>query len=442
MPIPEDIPQPDDGFYVLVTGANSGLGLAVGCRLIDEFLQTRPQSQSLVLIITTRDLRKGDATVRKLREHLSKICREQERKVPGIRMLLEQRVHFRQEILDLTSLVSVQKLSKRLRDTTPKLHSVICNAGIGGWEDLYWGRAVWTILTNWKSAVTWPTFKKSGVGWVTKPQIPITDDGKKIEEPPLGEVFCANFFGHYLLGHYLAPLLARHPPEENTRGRLIWVSSLEAYAHSLNISDIQSIPSHSPYEASKRLTDIMGITSTLPSTMPLVDEYLDYHGPSKQKTKPRIYVSQPGICGTSIFALPLILEYAMFAAFFVARWLGSQWHPVTAYKGAVSMVWLALAKQSTLDAMEAQEGVGKWGSACDRRGDERVERTEVEGWGWGGFLNERKRKTGRSPYARDLTPELKRRFEEAGEACWRELERLRVEWETRLEDAGVGTRME
>ncbi|KAF1834363.1 3-keto-steroid reductase [Decorospora gaudefroyi] len=434
----KDVPTPEHGFYVLVTGANSGLGLGIATRLLDEFLQTRPQSESLVLIITTRDQGKGDATIKKLEKRLREVVRRHEAKLPGIAQVLQNRVYFRQERLDLQSLVSVQKLGKRLRETTPKLDAVIFNAGIGGWTGINWLRAAWTIPTGWVSAVTWPTFKIAGVGWVTKPQLPAD---KKMEEPPLGEVFCANFFGHYLLGHYLAPLLAKHPKSEKTKGRIIWVSSLEAFEHVFDVKDMQGITSAMPYEVTKRLTDLMAITSTLTSTSTAVDQYLGHVQSSEKTTKPRIYVTHPGVCGTSIVPLPLILEYCMFAAFFIARLLGSQWHTVTVERGATAMVWLALASQSTLDNMEQKEGVGKWGSASDVWGQERVERTEVAGWGWGGRLGEYKRK-GRDPYAKDLTKESQERFVETGRKCWEEMERLRVEWEDRLRRAGIAVDME
>ncbi|KAF2709198.1 3-keto-steroid reductase [Pleomassaria siparia CBS 279.74] len=437
----EESSPSDNRFHVLVTGANSGLGLGIGTRLIDEFLQTRPQDESLVIIVTTRDKRKGDATVEHLQNHLQKACHKLGVKVPGMEAVLQKRVHFRQEILDLTSLISVQTLSKRLRDTTPKLDVVICNAGIGGWTGLRWGKAVWHILTNWVSSVTWPEYKIAAIGLITKPQIPTPKNGKKVEEPPLGEVFTANFFGHYLLGHYLAPLLARHAASEQTKGRLIWVSSLEGYTHSLDMNDVQGIAAEEAYMSTKRMTDIMGITSTLPRTATITDKYLDRSGPSEKTTKPRIYVAHPGICGTAIFPLNFILECCMLFAFYMARWLGSQWHPVTAEKGACAMVWLALAKQSTLDTMEEREGVAKWGSATDRAGNERVERTEVEGWGWGGKLGDKRKWKSRSPFARDLTREDRDTFEDTGEKCWIEMERLRVEWEKRLEDAGVGIKM-
>ncbi|KAH6633357.1 hypothetical protein C7974DRAFT_392620 [Boeremia exigua] len=441
MSLLEDIPRPENGYYVLVTGANSGLGLGICARMIDEFLQTRPQTESLVLIVTTRDKKKGDATIETLEAHLRKVCRRHERTLPGVTQLLQGRIHIRQERLDLLSLVSVQKLSRKLHETTPKLDVVICNAGIGGWTGINWPLAVWSILTRWKSAVTWPTFKMSGKGWLAKPQLP-SKDGKPRDEPALGEVFCANVFGHYLLGHYLAPLLARHPSSEDTRGRLIWTSSLESYEHTLNMNDIQGILSEdAAYESSKRLTDVMAITSRLPVTSNSVDQYLAVSDTSTKTTRPLIYLTHPGITATPIFPLPLILTYAMTAAFYIARWLGSQWHPITVEKGAVAMVWLALAKQSTLDIMEEREGVGKWGSATDFWGQERVERTEVSGWGWGGRLGEQKRK-GRDPFAKDFTKEDRERLEDSGKRCWEQMEALRCEWEDRLRHAGVAVEME
>jgi 3-keto steroid reductase len=369
---------------------------------------------------------------------LRKVIRGYEEKLPGIAQVLQNRIYFRQERLDLLSLVSVQKLSKKLRETTPKLDVLICNAGIGGWTGIDWPRAVWTIITGWSTAVTWPTFKKSGLGWLAKPQIPVE---KRVEEPPLGEVFCANVFGHYLLGHYLAPLLAKHPKGEKTRGRIIWVSSLEAYEHVFNLEDFQGIGSDMPYEGTKRLTDVMAISSTLPSASGAVDQYLDHSQTSEKTTKPRIYVTHPGICGTSIIALPLILEHCMLAAFYIARFLGSPWHTITVEKGATAMVWLALASQSTLDNMEQKEGVGKWGSATDVWGEERVDRTEVAGWGWGGRLGAYTMK-GRDPHAKDLTKESQERFVETGRKCWQEMERLRIDWEDRLRKAGVAVEMQ
>ena len=92
--------------------------------MIDEFLQTRPQTESLVLIVTTRDKKKGDATIETLEAHLRKVCRQHERTLPGVTQLLQGRVHFRQERLDLLSLVSVQKLARTRHRCEP-----LCSGG-------------------------------------------------------------------------------------------------------------------------------------------------------------------------------------------------------------------------------------------------------------------------------------------------------------------------
>jgi 3-keto steroid reductase len=359
-------------------------------------------------------------------------------------MLLQRRVVFHPEIVDLCSLVSVQKLAKRLRDRLPKLDALVCNAGISGVTGVRWGELFKQMAIHYPNATTWPTSKINAVGWVTKPQIRALADGRKVDQPEVGEVFCANFFGHYMLGHYLAPLLARHSVEEQTRGRIVWVSSLDAYEHALDLKDIQGISAPQAYESSKRLTDVMGITSLHPANARLVDQYLGYQKDTEKTTKPRIYVAHPGIISTPIVPVEFFL-LAWFKTFglMIARWFGSIWHPTFPYKGAVSMVWLVLANQVTLDSMEAREGIGKWGSATNRWGEERVERTEVDEWGWGGKLvKDSKKRKGRSPYAKEFSEEDKQAFEKTGQTCWAELERLRLEWESRLNDTGVGIQMD
>lgn len=121
-------------------------------------------------------------------------------------------------------------------------------------------------------------------------------------------------------------------------------------------------------------------------------------------------------------------------AFYVARWLGSPWHTISPYKGAVAPVWLALASQATLDGIEERDGQGKWGSSTDMWGRERVMRTEVDGWGFGGTVGAESRfgKRGRRREAKDLTVEEREKFEELGRQAWKEMEGLRVEWEERL----------
>ena len=97
-------------------------------------------------------------------------------------------------------------------------------------------------------------------------------------------------------------------------------------------------------------------------------------------------------------------------------------------------MWLALASQSMLDAMEKDGGVGKWGSCVSTSGEERVVRTEVEGWGVGGVVGaERPHRRSRRPGAGELTREEREEFEVVGREVWKGMEELREEWEGRLE---------
>ena len=127
-------------------------------------------------------------------------------------------------------------------------------------------------------------------------------------------------------------------------------------------------------------------------------------------------------------------------SFYFARWLGSPWHSITAYKGAVAPVWLALASREEIEDKETEGGKGKWGSACDFWGRERVARTGVEGWGVGGRIGGGRQGDeegggwkgamgqgrGKIP---DVTREGREEFEENGRECWRQMEELRVFWE-------------
>ncbi|KAL2040829.1 hypothetical protein N7G274_006287 [Stereocaulon virgatum] len=441
--------------YILVTGANSGVGLATCCRLINEFVTTHPSFECLTLIVTTRSSDKSKDTIRRLEQHL-------ERQSKDLDTPLKHRISLQPEQLDLTSLRSVQTLANRLIANLPHLDVIICNAGYGSVTGVNWPVAMWTVCTDLVNAITYPSFKISSVGETTAPQQMSTTECSSTSSS-LGKVFTSNVFGHYILSHFLVPLLSASPDH----GRMILVSSIEALPSHLDPIDIQALKSNKAYESSKRLADVLALTSSLPSTKPFVQRFLSGSSSSSSKTikildnepedpnadtrdpgivltdneyrapassSPRIYICHPGICATSIVPLPLILYYCMMAAFYSARWIGSPWHTVSAYKGACAPVWLALADKEELEDMEQTEGKGKWGSSCDRTGHERVMRTVVGGWGLGGKMGEPEmaNRKGTRPGTREVTKEDREGFEELGRECWRQMEALRVEWEARI----------
>lgn len=352
---------------------------------------------------------------------------------------------FVSESVDLGDLPSVRALSRRLLQSFPKLDAIILNAGIGGWSGLDWLSAIWGVCTDLVHQTTWPSYKLAPTGVLT------TKQTKEAEEPQLGSVFCANVFGHYMLAHNVVPLLKRASGSVNGPGRVVWVSSIEATIKYFNVNDIQGLRTRAPYESSKALTDILALTSDLPGVAPwAVDSFMRSDTePSKMNRKtlsntPTIHVSHPGICATSIVPLLLPLAWAMVAAFYGARLLGSPWHTLSTYLGACSPVFLALSRQSELEAAEmpyrqAGGGKPKWGSSASRWGKDMIACTETDGWGYGGVVGaavvdadlNRRRKRG----ATDLTKEQKENFEDLGRQCWKQMEELRIKWDEILDKA-------
>ena len=344
------------------------------------------------------------------------------------------RISFQTEQLDLCSLQSIQDASKRLLASLPRLDTILLNAGISGNIGIHWPSAIKMYLLDLVNAVTYPPFLRFSVGDITQPQLSPLKDGTKRKEPPLGKIFCANLFGHYLLTHNLSPLLSRDvkPPNPSPcQSRIIFISTLETTVNSFSLSDFQGILSTSAYKSGKRLSDILALTSSMPSTKPWVSGYFSTSSEPATSPFPHIYTAHPGICNTAIVPLHPVAHYAKICTFYVARLLGSPWHPIWPYKGACAPAWLALAPQTQLDALEEADGPSKWGSATNLRGDERAVRTEVDGWGYGGKVGDSQvfGARGRRGGLRELTQEDLITFEELGRDCWREMEKLREEWE-------------
>lgn len=452
----------------------SGLGFAICQRLISEFLETKSTSEDkLLLIPTTRSKSKADDTLRRLVLHLSQVCAALERHTRnrGIAAFLEEKIEIEPLLVDLNSIVSVhgaaKELNRRLKERGLGLDVLLCNAGIGGWDGVDWWVLIKQIFTKGPySMMSRPGYKIARPGRVTPRQLPSTSSSTKSgegngsvgmiqeEEPPVGEVFCANLFGHYLLGHWVTPSLLRVGEKGDRRGRVIWVSTLEAYPSAFDINDLQGLTTAIPYESSKRLTDILALSSELPSTQPYVSSYFGIgsstpvdkitvaNGPvdsdetDTDASRPKIYLSHPGICATPIMPIHPIMVCLQVLAFYLARLCGSYWHCISAWCGATAPTWLALAPQKLLDQLEGTDGKGKWGSTVDVWGRERAVRTEVQSWGWGGKVGEVRLKTGRWDLWVNSEETLKS-FEELGERAWREMEALRMEWEGRIEKAGL-----
>ncbi|KAI0602132.1 hypothetical protein F4775DRAFT_538482 [Biscogniauxia sp. FL1348] len=457
-------------YFVLLTGANSGVGLGIGQRIIDEFLAERSLSSHLILIPTTRSAKKSSETILALRAYRDKAAQTSKklraRAGPDYdpRTAVE-RVHIVSVQLDLCDLRSVyaaadQLVHGKLTDPTgviedvaiPRIDAAILNAGIGGWEGIDWLQFLKQFLSvGLVQSTSYPSFKIALPAAVLDQQKLIGEKPSNPEAPPpppLAEVFCANVFGHYILAHELLPLLSRSSPDEEP-GRIIWTSSVDTGREHFDPDDFQATLRNPPYESSKRITDYLALTADLPSVRPISAPYFAL-SPSSQKpsaptaaVKPRFYLSHPGIVCTPLFPLNWFLFCGYYFAMLLSRWAGSPWHTVTPYRGACASVWLALADVCSLEAARAH--AAKWGSACGRIGPAVPKRTEVDGWGWEGRVEDprgeegredekgiRAKSRGRRWCAEPMSEEKRAQFEEDGRKCWVELERLRRGWEVAL----------
>lgn len=340
--------------------------------------------------------------------------------------------------MDLLRLPTVRDLAAQLVARGQPLDAVIWNAGIANWLGVNWVRATYLFFTDLVHATTYPTYMQCEVGRLAEPQGPpllTAGPGQTAakDEPPLGRIFAANVFGHYLLTHWLRPLF-------HARTRIVWISSISATPDALLPDDLQGLKVDHSYEASKRLTDLLVLTSELPATQASVQKFLPAPSSSSSSaaSRPKMYVAHPGVVGTSIADLPLLLDWLMNLAFVLVRLLGSPWHGGVAYTGAASAVTAAL--DPAIPAEEQRHGKGKWGSAVGRWGNERVARSEAEGWGFTGrivagqeeVVPENSVVTNRWRHMRTTTRERREEFEMLGARAWREMEELREVWEERL----------
>ena len=314
-----------------------------------------------------------------------------------------------------------------------KLDAVVWNAGVAGWLGLNWPKAIWSVCTDLLQAVTYPTYMTCDVGARTKKQVQELVSTSEDEPEELGEVFTANVFGHYLLTHWLSPLMNR-----NTR--IVWISSTGAVEEAFKIEDIQGLKSLAAYESSKRLTEILVLTSELEGTRIYTEKFFSTSQRQEEEEggpPPTMLVTHPGVVATSISGLHWFLAFFMNMSFYIARWLGSPWHAIDPYKGAVAMAFTVLSPE-LLEA-ERVEGKGKWGSATSVQGDERVGRTEVQGWGFCGKIGVVPPGSVTKGHYRGLqatTRERREEFEEVGRQAWKLMEEMRGEWEKRLGPVG------
>ncbi|KAF3923765.1 hypothetical protein AA313_de0200883 [Arthrobotrys entomopaga] len=387
----------------LVTGANSGLGYAIACRVVLEFLDQSGTvagsncNRRLVLCLTTRSSGKARIAIANLTAFLTSRLSED----------AFRRVQLDHITIDLSSIVSVMAAATELRRRYSRIHHVFCNAAVVPFIRIDWLKAVHQFATGFVDAMTVPRYKVQNIGWVTDAhQALLVSQPASTRQPTLSELgaaFTANVFGHYFLLHEIMQLL--HSPINSHDGpsRIIWIGSIESDPLTFNIEDLQGIKATKPYESSKTLIDILVLGCHLPETEKY---YRSYTTPPQDglstfdspETNPPIFlIAHPGIISTEIVAVPWWQSRAKIIGFQICKFLGSPWHCIDPFIGANAPVWLALSPH-----VEMIKGV-KWGSGCN--------------WGTGEFVLETRVEANITSHASRL---------------WDQMENLRMLWKSRL----------
>lgn len=366
---------------------------------------------------------------------------------------------FQSETVELTNLLSIRELARKLLTSDlGGIAAIVCNAGMGGWTGIDWLKAIPQMLADFRNNTVWPSFKLGAIGAITKPQFPVAALSEP--EPPLGEIFCANLFGHYMLVHWLMPLLRVRSSKDPCK--IIWVSSIEPQDASFQESDLQGLRTDAPYEHSKRMTDLLSLSAnqvtTLPSTMSFNSpgsENATVPSSRRDRSAPSMHVFHPGVVVTSVISLIWIVQYAYLLGIYMARWIGSPWSTVEPYTAAHGATWLALATEEEISRAEqdahashadieptARRGRVKWGTSVTVSGRSSVKATEVDKWGingsgasyattwWAGSNGK-----GRKPGAVEANAENVTEFIAQGARVWEQMEQLRQQWQKRIDEA-------
>ncbi|KAK9463874.1 uncharacterized protein V1516DRAFT_668922 [Lipomyces oligophaga] len=305
----------------VITGANSGLGFTIACRILDSMGMSDP----LTIVISTRHMRKAADTIVRLRAYMVQ------------KKLKNEFLSFDYVLMDLGDLSTVCEVSDLLKERYSHIDYLFLNAGGGDFKGLDWIKSTKQVLTDPVGAMTLPDFKLEGVG--------------KKSFDGVGWVFQINVFANYVLMHRLQSAL-------QNGGRVIFIGSVEANMAKPFGSDIQLVETDNSYADSKKQVQCVHAA--------LAHEW-------KQNYNISLYLTHPGVCQTAIFAehLNFMTTVGMLVLFYFVRFLGCPWLVISAYKGALAPVYAALFH---VESEEESSENTNFGSACDVWGKEYVKK--------------------------------------------------------------------
>eukprot|EP01135_Chromosphaera_perkinsii_P000278 Nk52_evm47s62 gene=Nk52_evmTU47s62 len=269
------------GKVALITGANSGVGLALVERL---WAKCEEHKEVITIVMGCRNLKKAaEARADVMSRYPFAIIE-----------LLE---------IDVSKPDSVLRAAAEFKTKYDRLDYLYLNAGVMNvigldWSSVY-GNLYNTLCTG---------------GDILKQEIILTDDGLEL-------TFASNVFGHFILIQELTSLLQKASP-----GKIMWTSSTAAQKSSFKLEDMQCMKGNNQYSSSKWAVDLLNRQ---------LNASLNEKGIYS-------YVMCPGYCfsGMTSTLLPLFIWPIVLMLFFFMR-IFTGFFTVTCFNGSEALLYFA-----------------------------------------------------------------------------------------------------